>query len=271
MDTRFWGPSGWKLLHLIAASPVEDPTALTAWFDLLPYVLPCKYCRASLQEYFEEYPLRSDTMADPTKFSRWMYDLHNLVNEKLRGQGLLKTTNPTWNSVHNYYKELSKTLCDEGIIGWDFFASIAYTTPTKGIASLPSPIPANFHVTTLADKNRYNLLSAKERIAALKKWWALIPSILPCPNWRNAWSHALCDPPPLTKGRGPVSCWLWALEESACSSLKCPTVHKSLPNMKHELSAFESACGAAKKRKTCRTRRASLRRAVMTRRRQKTM
>jgi hypothetical protein len=38
MDTRFWGPSGWKLLHLIAAEPTKDPTAVLEWFGLLEYV-----------------------------------------------------------------------------------------------------------------------------------------------------------------------------------------------------------------------------------------
>jgi len=263
MDTRFWGPSGWKLLHLVAASPVHNKEAMTEWIRLLPYVLPCKYCRASLQEYYETAP---PSLESPEKFSHWMFTIHNMVNAKLRSQGLLKTPNPQWSSVRKQYKEMSDSLCSTSpIVGWDFFASVAYTTPTRGVKSTPFNLPAELRGVELSmeTKNRYNLLTTRERLSALKGWWELIPSILPCPAWRRAW--VVCEPP-LEKGRDAVSCWLWDLEETACSTLRCPTAHESLPNLKTELAAFESKCGTSTKKKTCRTRRNALRKAVMTRR-----
>ena len=267
MDTRFWGPSGWKLLHLIAASPHKHPQKVFEWFTLLPYVLPCKFCRASLQEYYEALPLTLDIVRGQgkgnTSFSRWLYDIHNMVNDKLREQGLLKTPNPSWSTVHDLYDSMQAALCETTpMVGWDFFASIAYTTPTKGIASKPMPIPAGL-TPTMEDRNRYNLLTPAERRAKLKAWWKLTPSILPCQAWRSAWNHCV-EEAPLTKGRGPVSCWLWSIEESVCSSLKCPTPHASLPNLKYEMAAFESAC--TMKKSTCRTRRQAQRRTVLTRR-----
>jgi hypothetical protein len=263
MDTRFWGPSGWKLLHLIAASPGD--TKVYDWFQLLPYVLPCKFCRTSLQEYYGKLPLTLAIVKDHNAFSHWLYKIHNMVNEKLRSQGILKTPNPSWPSVRDEYRKMTESLCDTSpMVGWDFLASIAYTTPTKGIHSKPmdftGPKP-----TTLAERNQYNMLTPKERIAALSQFWTLIPSILPCKAWRSAWS-ATSRPPPLTRGRGPVSCWLWDLEASVCSSLRCPAPHSSLPALKSELNAFESACGSKTKRKTCRAKRDQLRRAAMTRR-----
>ena len=304
MDTRFWGPSGWKLLHRIATSSVAHPKQTLRWFELLPYVLPCKYCRASLHDYYIKQPLTIHIVQNPSEFSLWIYDIHNMVNDKLRSQGLLKTPNPTYREVHMMYQKLS---CNSPMIGWDFLASIAYTTPTRGVASKPmSDIPD--HTLTFAEQNRYNVLSKKARIAALKEWWSLIPSILPCSSWRSAWYQAvslrnpvgsqavslrnpvgsqavslrnpvgyqavsLRNPvgshqkgPPLKAGREAVSCWLWDIESSVCSCLKCPTAHRSLPDLKSDLSAFESSCGTKKKRRTCRAKRAEKRQAALTRR-----
>ena len=265
MDTRFWGPSGWKLLHLIAAEPGD--AAVYEWFALLPFVLPCKYCRASLQEYYEKKPLSLELVRS-ANFGHWLYEIHNMVNAKLRDQGLLNTSDPSWISIKNYYKSLRASLCGKSpIIGWDFFASIAYTTPTKGIVSKPMPDnPEKNDNMTLSDRNRYNMLTPKERIAALRKWWHLLPEILPCSAWKAAWNCS--KEPPLNRGRGPVSCWLWAIEEAACETLQCPTPHVSLPTLKTEMSAFESACGSSSTKKTCRAKRKALRRAAMTRRAQ---
>jgi hypothetical protein len=264
MDTRFWGPSGWKLLHLIATIPSFHPPTTHRWFELLPYVLPCKYCRYSLSEYYEKLPLTLATVKSPSAFSRWMYEIHNMVNDKLRSQGLLKTPNPPYKEVHKLYKTMAKTACDSPMIGWDFLASIAYTTPTKGVVSKPMPdIPS--HSLTLSEQNRYNVLSKQSRITALREWWGLLPASLPCRPWRAAYAKARTDPP-LSQGRGPVSCWLWDIESAVCSCLKCPTAHKSLPALKSELSAFESSCGTTKKRRTCRAKREEKRQAALTRR-----
>jgi len=262
MDTRFWGPSGWKLLHLITASKVAYPDKVFQWFTILPYVLPCKYCRTSLQEYYEQEPLSLAIVKDTEAFGQWLYKIHNMVNAKLRSQGILKTSDPSWPSVRNEYTKMST--CDFPMVGWDFLASIAYTTPTKGVKSVPLPIKDNENPQTMADKNRYNMLTPTERIQILKTWWSLIPFILPCESWRSAWPTSQ---PPLKRGRGPVSCWLWDIECTVCSSLKCPTPHSSLPLLKSDLTAFESGCGSSSKKKTCRAKRERLRRAALSRRR----
>ena len=55
MDTKFWGPPGWRLLHLItfAYSP-KQKESVKRLFETIAYVLPCKFCRASFQEYIDE-------------------------------------------------------------------------------------------------------------------------------------------------------------------------------------------------------------------------
>jgi hypothetical protein len=276
MDTRFWGPSGWRLLHLIAAdrSVPERKEKVKEWFDLLEYVLPCKYCRASFHDYTQLQPLTLEIMDSADTFGKWLYDIHNRVNGKLRGQGLLSDCNPSWPAIKRKYEALQRGLCDSSpLLGWDFMTSVAFTTPAADYDPVPmpdTPEPAtDWNSLDLHTRNRYNLLTRAERLEKLSAWWRLIPSILPCGGWRKAWSNGLKESgyPPLIHGRASVMRWMWKLEENVCVNLKCPTPHSSLPAMRAELAAFESNCGKSKSRrnKTCR---AVRRKRLLTRRTQ---
>jgi hypothetical protein len=265
MDTRFWGPSGWHLLHLVAANPRP---ATKEWIELLEYVLPCKYCRASFHDYMRLQPLTDAIVKDRKQCSRWLYDIHNRVNAKLRGQGLLTTKDPSWQSVWARY---STRPCERPMLGWDFLTSIAYSTPSSTYVATPMPnTPETDDAMDLATRNRYNLLTGKERIKKLCRWWSLIPSILPCASWRRAWASSRAQPVPLSEGREAVMRWMWRVEEAVCADLKCPTPHPSLPAMKHEVSVFESNCGKTSG-KTCRTRKHRQRRQLLTRRRERAL
>ena len=260
MDTRFWGPSGWALLHLIAADPTvkSRQKETLRFFTLLPYVLPCKYCRASLSDYYALQPLTAEVLKDATSFSRWMYDIHNRVNGKLRGQGLLTSPNPSWASVHAKYKKQQAELCDSSpLLGWDFMTSVAFTTPALNYKPAPMPdTPEEQVELDLESRNRYNLLTREERISALKEWWSLIPAILPCSAWRASWSAAVaeCGSISLREGREAAMQWMWAVEEEVCQGLRCPPPHESLPFLKKTMKVYESSCGVSKskKAKTCR-------------------
>jgi hypothetical protein len=265
MDTRFWGPSGWRLFHLVAAEPVQKTRQrdIARWFELMEYVLPCKYCRASFHDYVRLQPLTQPLLETPTSFGRWIYDIHNRVNGKLRGQGLITAANPSWASVQAKYNRLHRTLCrGSPFLGWDFLTSIAYTTPGSDYTPVPmpdTPDELNQKTADIATKNRYNLLTCDERLALLAEWWALFPAILPCDQWRAAWSRAFekHGQPPLQSGRDAVMRWMWRIEEAVCGSLKCPTPHSCLTAMKRDVSAFESGCARKKRGKTCRALRRS--------------
>jgi hypothetical protein len=277
MDTRFWGPSGWRMLHLIAADPTvpQRRAAVKEWFELLEFVLPCKYCRASFHDYMQAQPLTDEIMETPATFGRWMYEIHNRVNDKLRGQGLLTASNPSWPTVRDRYTAMQRGLCKGSpLLGWDFMTSIAFTTPAADYSPVPMPDAPEQH-TDWADldigtRNRYNLLTRAERLRMLAAWWRLVPSILPCAEWRRAWAASLrARQPPLQAGREAVMRWMWKIEEHVCAGLQCPTPHASCKAMEREVSAFESQCSTAKKGKTCRTRRHRQRRHVHTRRMKK--
>ena len=266
MDTRFWGPSGWKLIHLVASEPLTDDNehsrAVSAWFALLPYVLPCKYCRASLADYYKIQPLTSDILHDPERFGYWAYEIHNRVNSKLRGQGLLTTADPSWPEVRKQYQELHKGLCNTTpLLGWDFMTSVAGTTPGKDYKPLPMPdTPDDIDLKALTpqDRNRYNLMTREERLPWLAAWWKMIPSILPCAGWRRAWTSAIqrSGAVPLVRGRRAVLQWMWNVERNVCGELRCPTPHASLVDLRKTLGAFESGCGKTRQGKTCRVKKA---------------
>lgn len=108
MNTQFWGPDGWKLLHSIAQNYPVNPDVKTQqlyvnFYESIKYVLPCIYCRNSYTEYIEQLPVR-DFTKNRDSMTRWLYELHNKVNGKLRGQGLLHEQDPVYKEVVRRYE-----------------------------------------------------------------------------------------------------------------------------------------------------------------------
>jgi len=133
METRFWGPSGWKLLHTIAYSYPKKPTFeqqrdYGIFFNCIKDILPCKYCRRSLYKFVKNLPLE-DYLGSQNKLREWMYLIHNKVNNKLRRQGLLKKPNPPLKEIDEMYEELLKTKCN--LHGWDFLYCVVFNYPKK--------------------------------------------------------------------------------------------------------------------------------------------
>lgn len=122
MDTRFWGPSGWQLFHLIAFTSPNPREVLEDMKD----VLPCKYCRASTREFVAKHPPRQP-------YGRWLYDIHTMVNNKLRTQCAEDPAvidpgpDPAFEEIKRRYEEMKPT----AVPGRDFLMSIAYNFPAK--------------------------------------------------------------------------------------------------------------------------------------------
>ena len=108
MDTRFWGPSGWFFLHNLANNYSNHPSKeeknnYKIFFNTLPVVLPCIYCRRSLKSYYEELPLDDHYLKNREHLSEWLYLIHNKVNDKLIGQGLIEDKKPSLDRVMDKY------------------------------------------------------------------------------------------------------------------------------------------------------------------------
>lgn len=136
MDTRFWGPDGWLLLHSIAENypnnpSKEDKLNYKFFFNSLQFVLPCIYCRRSLKEYTKILPI-DKFLTSKKKITFWLYQIHNMVNDKLRKQGLNDKNDPTFTQVSAKYKQYLKQINSSNCInmpGWNFIYSLIFNYP----------------------------------------------------------------------------------------------------------------------------------------------
>lgn len=88
MLTSVWGPSMWHYLHTMSFNYPVSPTSKEKrhYMDFvksLKYTLPCKYCRKNLITNFKSMPLTIKEMKNRDTFSRYVYNLHELVNKML--------------------------------------------------------------------------------------------------------------------------------------------------------------------------------------------
>jgi hypothetical protein len=104
MLTSVWGPSMWHYLHTMSFNyPVtpsqEDKKHYRDFVINLKYVLPCKYCRKNLKTNFKHLPLTMNEMKTRETFSRYIYDLHELINKMLK-----KKSNLSYEDVRERYE-----------------------------------------------------------------------------------------------------------------------------------------------------------------------
>lgn len=104
MMTTVWGPSMWHVLHTMSFNyPVqptkEDKQHYRNHILNLQNVLPCKYCRMNLKKNFKKLPLTYADMESRDTFSRYVYNLHEVVNKMLG-----KTSNLSYCDVRERYE-----------------------------------------------------------------------------------------------------------------------------------------------------------------------
>ena len=125
IDTLYWGPSGWQLFHLIAFRSPHPKKVLSE----LNKILPCRFCRESSTEFMKELPLKGDV-------GKWLYDLHNKVNNKLRTQCkddpkvIDPGPDPSFEDIKEKYMNMKLT----DVPGRDFLFSISANYPTEPTA-----------------------------------------------------------------------------------------------------------------------------------------
>uniref|UniRef100_A0A6C0B4L9 thiol oxidase n=1 Tax=viral metagenome TaxID=1070528 RepID=A0A6C0B4L9_9ZZZZ len=154
MDTRFWGPDGWHLLHSIAYTYPSNPNKTTRqkykrFFNTVPYILPCVYCRNSLHKFYKDLPIENSLQNNNSLFE-WLYKIHNKVNNKLTKQNLNCKTNPGLSKIRKFYKKYvvdNDKSCSEhpGIL---FIYSIIFNYPLSK-SDFITNIRFNKHITFL--------------------------------------------------------------------------------------------------------------------------
>ena len=88
MLVAIWGPSAWHFMHTMSFNypvhpSIQDKKHYREYILNLVNVLPCGKCRKNLKENFKKLPLRMIHMESRNAFSRYVYDLHELVNHML--------------------------------------------------------------------------------------------------------------------------------------------------------------------------------------------
>lgn len=248
MDTRYWGPSGWRLLHLISFSD-HTHKDFCAFFNTLPYILPCKYCRKSFSENLSKDPIEK---ADSVP--RWLWRMHNRVNAKLRTQRMCKETDPSFQSVQKVYEQRLSLGCTRTFFeGWEFLFSIAEAHPLGRHGRTTVPIQGHPAIESLTDpleRNLWNVMTPEERMPYYMEFWRLLPKVLPFQEWSDGWKGDLPE------SRKELLKYLYSIRCGLESDLELlnRTTYNSLCK---ELQTFRSGCTSSARGKTCRKKRGS--------------
>ena len=88
MLTSVWGPAAWHLLHTISFNYPINPTEenkkhYKEFIESMTNVLPCKYCRMNLKNNLRAHPIKPCHMKNRDPFSRYIFNLHEIINKLL--------------------------------------------------------------------------------------------------------------------------------------------------------------------------------------------
>ena len=113
MLTSVWGPPMWHYLHTMSFNYPVNPTPddkkhYRDFIINLQYVLPCKYCRVNLTNNFKKKPLQMCNMKNRDTFSRYIYELHEIVNKMLH-----KTSHLSYCEVRERYEHFRSRCTEE--------------------------------------------------------------------------------------------------------------------------------------------------------------
>jgi len=151
MLTAVWGPSMWHYLHTMSFNYPIHPNYCTKrryrdFVISLRNVLPCGKCRENLKCNFAKLPLKMRHMESRDTFSRYIYQLHELINEMLH-----KRSNLTFEDVRERYehfrsrcnktkrqlaKELKERGCTDSLYGEKAKCVIQIVPQTKKCETL---------------------------------------------------------------------------------------------------------------------------------------
>jgi hypothetical protein len=111
--TSVWGPAQWHMLHTISFNYPVEPTAeqkkqYRDYMLSLQNVLPCGACRKNLKTNFKHLPLTMRSMKNRDTFSRYVYNLHELVNKMLH-----KKSDLSYCDVRERYEHFRSRCTDE--------------------------------------------------------------------------------------------------------------------------------------------------------------
>jgi len=104
MLTSVWGPALWHYMHTMSFNYPIKPTSndkkhYKEFILNLKNVLPCGKCRKNLVKNFKRLPLTNKDMESRDTFSKYIYDLHEIINIMLG-----KKSNLTYEDIRERYE-----------------------------------------------------------------------------------------------------------------------------------------------------------------------
>jgi hypothetical protein len=87
---------------------IEDKKYYREFVLNLRYVLPCKYCRMNLKTNLKQLPITMTVMKNRDSFSRYIYNLHELINKMLN-----KKSNLSYCEVRERFEHFRSRCTDE--------------------------------------------------------------------------------------------------------------------------------------------------------------
>lgn len=254
MDTRFWGPSAWKLLHLLSfAYEPSKKKEYERFFQILPFVLPCKYCRANLVEHYEVLPI---DLRSKEAFSKWLYKLHGLVNKKLRSQGMSVPSDPSFSEVKEIYTQRLNYGCTKTEFpGWEFLFCVVENHPYSKEKSTPLPNAPPLEELDTQDEKlmlKWNYITPECRFNYLCQFWKALPDVLPYPEWKEAWKETASfsnDQTWSSKIDSHRALWRTRKHIEEKLDLLNKTNYHDLCKV---IRLYKSGCGQSRRAKTCR-------------------
>jgi hypothetical protein len=238
MDTRYWGPSGWQMLHLIATQKLQknNERHRRILFESLKDVLPCRFCRESTAAFMQELPYDEH---DP---GRWLWRLHNKVNAKLRGQHAKgeivgsdpPPPDPSYEEVQARYKALLQLEVPDRLPGQDFLCALLYNFPRS-------------------DDPDSSFSDRVARKAAYDSFWGSLSEVFPFSRLREAArAHTRLEDgvPPESEA---ILKWGHAWIRAVCKAGKMPSPFSSFKSLCMTCAFYKSKCnGKTYRGKTCR-------------------
>ena len=87
LDPEIWGPHFWGFLHTVAMTYPKHPNAITKkkYYDFvqsIPLFIPVEQMSTDFTKLLEQYPV-TPYLDNKESFIRWMWYIHNKVNDKL--------------------------------------------------------------------------------------------------------------------------------------------------------------------------------------------
>ena len=250
MDTRFWGPPGWRLLHHATFVYTPDQKqAYAAFFEALPYILPCKFCRAGLTDTYEVLPI---DLSSREALIHWLYKVHNKVNKKLRDNHLHAGDDPTFSDVkHRYTSWIGQAQPLQRLTTfWDFLFAVGYNHPkeaSRGSTPLQHCPPGALTCDDPCVRNRWNTLPAADRMKWYRQFWDNVVPVLGY-ELGTLWSATKeADSKDVLDCRRSTVAWLW---RQRCAL--DPEYHDPYSDVCRYVSSFSSDCAIKKRAKTCR-------------------